>query len=405
MCTSRGKLPAALKVERAVVADVTRFRWGVLLAGVAGFCVPLMAAVLPEERADMLYHSYSGGGLDVNGPSILGRKSLGDKTSVWGNYYIDSITSATIDVITSASRYSEERTEKSLGVDYLVDKSTLSLSYTNSEENDFSANSAHFSISQSMFGDLTTVTMGYSRGWDEIWRSTTPTSDFLEESDRHRYRLGVTQVLTKNLLAEVNLETITDEGYLNNPYRSVNYVDATDINCITVRCSEPEVYPNTRTSNALGLRAKYFLPYRATLGGEYRLFSDTWGIKASMFQVDYTHPWKENWIFDFKYRYYTQTHADFYSDLFSRESEFTYLARDKELSSFNSQAFGVGAEYEFAKQGWSFVDKGSFSLSLDHIQFDYEDFRDASVDGALPGTEPLYSFSTNVLRANLSIWY
>ena len=32
--------------------------------------------------------------------------------------------------------------------------------------------------------------------------------------------LGVSQVITKDMVLEVNYEGITDEGFLNNPYRS-----------------------------------------------------------------------------------------------------------------------------------------------------------------------------------------
>ena len=110
----------ALRVVKAVAVVVTndkvKFRWGLFVAGVLGFCLPIMAAVLPEDRADALYHSYSGGGVSINGPSLLARKQFGKNTSVWGNYYIDSITSASIDVVTSASEYTKRRVEKSVGV-------------------------------------------------------------------------------------------------------------------------------------------------------------------------------------------------------------------------------------------------------------------------------------------------
>ena len=83
--------------------------WVVLLAGHS------QAAILPEDRSDVMYHGYDGGGLQVNGPSVLVRKGYKDKVSVWGNYYVDTITSASIDVITTASEYEEERTEASVG--------------------------------------------------------------------------------------------------------------------------------------------------------------------------------------------------------------------------------------------------------------------------------------------------
>jgi hypothetical protein len=89
------------------------------------------------------------------------------------------------------------------------------------------------------------------------------------------------------------------------------------------------------------------------------------------------------------------------------------MARDKELSTFTSQTFRIGATYEFARNGWRFVKKGSFSLFYDRIEFDYDDFRDARYS-MLPsdhpafrpaGEEPLYTFGANVFQAFISIWF
>ena len=40
--------------------------------------VSVKAAVLPAERLDVLYHKYDGGGVEIDGPSILVRKNVGD---------------------------------------------------------------------------------------------------------------------------------------------------------------------------------------------------------------------------------------------------------------------------------------------------------------------------------------
>ena len=42
---------------------------------------------------------------------------------------------------------------------------------------------------------------------------------------------------------------------------------------------------------------------------------------------------------------------------------------------------------------------------MDWIKFDYEDFRDVRVTDVAPGDEPLYNFSSYVIRAYLSFWY
>jgi hypothetical protein len=75
-----------------------------LLAGVG----TVQAGVLPEDRADVLYHLYDGGGVEIDGPSVLVRKQVGKSTSLVANYYVDMISSASIDVITTASPYTEE---------------------------------------------------------------------------------------------------------------------------------------------------------------------------------------------------------------------------------------------------------------------------------------------------------
>ena len=122
----------APKVEReAAVAAAKVLRVAALLA-----LLPLAAraAILPEDRADVMYHGYDGGGLEVNGPSILVRKGFADKVSVWGNYYADMISSASIDVVSTGSPYKETRQEYSGGIDYLSGKTMLEIGRASGRE-------------------------------------------------------------------------------------------------------------------------------------------------------------------------------------------------------------------------------------------------------------------------------
>ena len=359
------------------------------------------AAILPAERADALYHAYDGGGVQVNGPSILVRKSLGTSVSAAYNYYVDNVSSASVDVLSYASPYTEQRTEQSLSVDYLHGKSTLSLAYTNSDESDYVSDTYSFTISQDLFGDLTTVALGYSYSDNTVGKNVGNTTQIVGNARVQAYRLNVSQILTKNSLLGFSFDTITDEGYLNNPYRSVRYLDA---GSGTGFSYQSEVYPNTRTSNAGALRLRYYLPWRAALSGGYRLFSDTWGIRARTWELGYTQTWRDRWTFEVSYRLYSQTKADFYSDLFPYRDAQNFLARDKELSTFSSRNLGFGISYVFLPNGWGFIDSGSANLFYDMIRFDYEDFRNIPAGGP-PGQEPLYSFDAGVIRAFLSIWY
>jgi hypothetical protein len=380
----------------------------ILLLAALPLAAALQAAVLPEDRADVLYHRYDGGGVTIDGPSVLVRKSFADKVSVSANYYVDMVSSASIDVITTASPYTEKRTQKSLSLDYLRNKTTYSLGYIDSTESDYVAKTAFFGISQDMFGDLTTISFGFRRGQNDVFRNIKDASGarlrdpaFQAESDTRSYSFSLTQVLTRDLVGTFAYELMTDEGYLNSPYRSIRYADATAPMGFLL---DPERYPATRTSNAASARLKYFLPWRAALDGRYRFYSDTWGIRAHTGDLGYTQPVWGNWTLDARYRYYTQDAADFYRDLFPRRNTLNFQARDKELSTFTAHTIGVGASWEFKVQRLPWLQKGSVSARFDHMIVRYDDFRDIT-RGPSAGAEPLYELEANVLQVFFSAWF
>lgn len=359
----------------------------------------LNAATLPPDTVDALYHDYDGGGMDINGPFILVRKSVGTDFSVNGHYYIDSVSAASIDVMATASAYEEERTEYSVGVDYLHEKTMLSTGYIRSSENDFEAKNVFLSVNQSFFGDLTSLSMTYARGWDEVGKIN---SNFSRDVDRNIYKLGLSQVLTKNALFGLDVEMITDEGFLNNPYRRYRFEDQ---NAATGFSYADEVYPETRTSSAVAFRALYYLPYRASLKAEYRYYTDSWDIEGHTFELGYVHPIGPRWTVEGRYRYYTQTQADFYKDIFPFENAETFMARDKELSSFSDFTVGGGVSYEFGQGVVPHIDKMKFTALLDYLKFSYDNFRDVTQQGFNAGEEPFYEFDAWVTRLSISFEY
>ena len=413
------------KVARAVVVGVIRVLMQIALrqewpspvvigiVAVIGFSLPITAAILPEDRADALFHQYDGGGVTIQGPSLKARKQIGKSFSLAGSYYIDSITSASIDVITQGSPYEEERKEYGVSLDYLHDKTTISLAYGDSEESDFIAKSYHFTVSHSMFGDLTTVSLGYSLGADEVYENAYANgaifdSIYVGDVERYSYRFNLSQVLTKKLIVNLAYDIITDESQnlqcdtpdepvcssLKNPYRFV---------WINGGYNQKEKYPFTHTTNAVALSGRYYMPYRAAMYGDFRFFSDSWDVVSGTAKLGYSQPFKlkGDWLLDFHYRFYTQSAASFYSADFGTE-ELRYMASDKELSTFTNNSFAVGVSYAFPK-GWWKIDKSSLNFSYTRIYFDYQDFTDKRFDS--PTYLQPYSFTADVVQLYFSIWY
>lgn len=385
--------------EEAVVAVINTtkaflclFIWSIL-------SIPSHAAVLEQDRADVLYHSYDGGGMKIDGPAILLRKKASESIAFSAYYYVDTISSASVDVMSTASPYSEERHEGQLGIEYLHDKTTMSLSVGQSDEDDYLAKSFNFSLSHDTFGDLTNLSLGVAFSDNEIRRNGDDL--FEEQSQQYRIRAGINQILTKNLSMALNIESIADEGYLNNPYRTVRFIDTSVPAGVGY---QSEIYPNTRNSFSTKLSASYYLPYRAALFFHYRYFSDSWQIDANDIELGYRHPLGKTIELELKVRYYQQNQASFYSDLFPYQDAQNFLARDKELSDFDDLTLGLGVTYLIPKQ-FSMSDwRSEASLQWDYITFNYNNFKDPTAQAAV-GEEPLYGFSTHVIRAFFSVYF
>jgi hypothetical protein len=338
-------------------------------------------AELPGDRADTMFHLYDGGGVTALGPAVLIRKSMFDRVSLYGSYYVDMVSNASIDVVTTASPYHETRKEGTLGLDYLYHDSLISLSGTNSKEPDYTANSVSADVSQDVFGGMTTVSIGYTRGWDTVGKHA---STFSAPANHWQYRLGVTQVLTPRWLMSLNVESVSDDGYLQSPYRVARVFGA----------AVPERDPSTRTSHAALLRVVGDIGSRSAVRAQYRYFWDTWNITAHTGEVGYTRHVGDRWLVDAYVRYYRQGHALFYSDNFT--TPMTYMSRNRALSTFWDVGPGMKASYSAGRIASRFDIK--VTAAYQWVRFQYNDFTDIRTGQA-------YSFDASVAEFFVSATY
>jgi hypothetical protein len=368
------------------------------------------ADVLPDNRADVFYSKYSGGGMDITGYSATARAKITENFAVEANYFIDKVSGASVDVLSQASVIKDERRQKSGTLQYLHDKTTYTASYMTSVERDYVSDTASFALSQTMFGDLTTISLGFSNSHNKVGENNgtadKPDVAWLGHALTKAYSGGLSQIITKNFIADVNLQVITDAGYLANPYRSIRYLDPANIAKGYSLASQ--VYPQTHTSTAVQLQAKYYLPWRAAVTGLYRYFTDTWSVVGNTYELDYTHPIGNKWIFEGRARYYKQSAAAFYSDLFPFAGSQNFTARDQNLAALDNTTIGGKVTYAFLPEGWRIFKRGTVTVDVSRIKFNYLDFRDIKDFGPpqyKPGSEPLYQFSAMVYQAYISIYF
>ena len=355
------------------------------LAGLLGgvFATPAARAVtLPADRAEALIHVYSGGGVTASGPAVLVRKSLADKVSLTGSFYVDVVSNASIDVVTTASPYKERRNEFGLALDYAVRDSLLTLGVGASKEPDYSTRSISLDIAQETFGGMTTVNLGFTRAADEVGKIGE--AAFFDQAKHWQYRVGVTQILTPKWLASVNLEAVSDTGYLGNTYRVARVFGA----------AVPERHPRTRSSRAVKVRAIGDMGQRDSVRAEYRYFWDNWDIKAHTVEAGYSRYLGESFLAEGFVRYYTQSAALFYSD--NAQAETTYVSRNRQLAEFNNVVIGGKLTFDWKKQPGLYDLKANAGLEL--LNLNYKNFTDIRNGSA-------YSLRAAVLQLYLTATY
>jgi hypothetical protein len=359
-----------------------------LLAALAGLLGgvfatgPVRAATLPEDRAEGIVHIYDGGGVEAWGPALLVRKSIADKVSLTGSYYLDAVSNASIDVVTTASPYKERRNEYGMALDYAVRDSLITMAIGASDEPDYSTRSISLDIAQETFGGMTTVNVGFTRAADDV--SKTGDNTFSDEATHWQYRAGVTQILTPRWLASVNFEAVSDSGYLGNAYRVARVFGA----------AVPENVPRTRSSRAVKVRAIGALDQRDAVRAEYRYFWDNWDIKAHTVEAGYSRYLGESFLADAFVRYYSQTGALFYSD--NAQTETTYVSRNRQLSDFDNFVIGGKLSFDWKKQPGRYDLKAH--AGVEFLNVNYKDFTDIR-------TGSLYSLRATVIQLYLTATY
>lgn len=367
---------AAISAPGRLLQRLAALLGGVLAASGA------RAVDLPADRAEAMFHSYSGGGVTANGPALLVRKSVMDKVSLSASYYVDAVSNASIDVVTTASPYRERRTEYGFGAEYVYRDSTLTLATSTSREPDYTADSTSLDVSQEVFGGMTTVSLGFTRGADRVGKHGAP--EFADTARHWQYRLGATQILTPRWIMSANLEALADDGFLASPYRVARVFGA----------AVPERDPRTRSARAAKLRVIGDLGARNAVHGEYRYFWDTWAIKAHTTEFGYSRYFGDPWLADAYLRYYTQRHALFYSD--NATSETTYISRNRQLSTFNSVTLGAKLAYTVQKIPGRYEVK--VNGAYEYVRYQFSDFTDIR-------TGSPYAYNANVLQVYVSATY
>lgn len=267
---------------------------------------------------------------------------------------------------------------------------TLEGGYTYSWEHDYRSHSFDVSAKAELFQRSMELSIAYARNWDSVCDRLNPDPDptratSLGSSDKcftadttvttHPIVIDAlqgswTQLWTPVVATQVTLSAQLMNGFLSNPYREVN---------IGVNTPVQEHEPANRQRFSLGVRVNYFLEaIKTALRLGVRGYRDTWDVRAVTTELE-----AERYVFidalrlRLRGRYYTQSHAAFYSDDYLVQPRGQYWTGDRELSKMQSILAGLRIAYGPAatdKKVLGFLEKLEVSLGADLIFFRYSDF-------------------------------
>jgi hypothetical protein len=237
-----------------------------------------------------------------------------------------------------------------------------------SKEYDFISASANGLFSHDFNNKNTTLGMGLSAEFDQVKAvGGEPIPGTLyallgkqEGSANKRVygtQLGITQVMTRNWISQLNLSVDRSTGYLNDPYKVLSLVNTTGVATAYYFESRPDSH--TRKSAYLGNKVALG---SSVLDLSYRYGTDNWGIDSHTLEAKYRLRVGGSAYLEPQLRWYKQSAADFYR-LYLTGAPTGYMSADPRLAAFTASTVGL-------KLGIPLANGNELSMRLEGYQQD-----------------------------------
>jgi hypothetical protein len=270
-------------------------------------------------------------------PSVSGRARATPWLQFDASWNADVVTGATRriygspDVVSAATRFQDFRNVIDVGAQAQLGPVLLTGGYAYGTENDYHSNLLRVGARVDLANHNTILAGSYSHGFDRICDLAQPGVSILlrqpldtsrgcftgnpmltEESlDIDSAEASVAQTFTPALIATLVGSYQHLGGFQSNPYRTVRLLGG--------RFQAQESHPRVRDRGAITLRVRYAIErWRATVGGDLRLYRDTWGVQSLTAELSWEqpfHPATPTWRFGGRARGYVQSGATFFRDV------------------------------------------------------------------------------------------
>ena len=214
----------------------------------------------------------------------------------------------------------DERRVAVATIEHEFDDFTLTFEYAHSKEQDYRSNAITALASRQFNQKNTTITAGVAYAFDEIL--ATPFTNNFEDEDKNTLDLsfGLSQILSRNTLFDLNIGWGRNTGYLGDPYRRISQIQTITVNDPFGRpfeITDTFDYPENRPGEMNRFVAKatvrhYFERANAALKCSYRFFDNSFSQQGHTFEVKWIYQATSELSLTPYFRYYRQTGANFY---------------------------------------------------------------------------------------------
>lgn len=367
-----------------------RARLWALVAFVA--CLVLSGHARAEDRLTVRGQYYREDSTRVLQPLISFSKDLPDeRVTVGVDYLMDVISSASIAAAAGALGgdmvFTEMRHEATFRVGSQLGPWGFGSFFRYSNETDYSSRALGFSFSRELRQRTITLSGAYSYtndrhfrilpnvpGARSPWKSKVFNDGgaYVDGPSNlvqvHYGNLGYTHVLTRKLLASLQVEGSVGTGPQENAYR-------------TVGNDTPEVHPLLRQRVAASGSLYYFIPRaRLTLEPHYRFYADDWDIQAHKAEARVHVRVAKHLRLRARYRYYLQSEAFFFQrDQGAYAPTDRYRTADPKMGDYDSHTVGIQVTWHldglarFRRLEW--LDGAYLQATYNHLFVDVDEYR------------------------------
>ena len=261
-------------------------------------------------------------------------------------------------------------------------------------ENDYRSFSGAITVSKETEKKDYKFTFGLAETYDQVFRvgagdTPVPLSQIGDdesagegEKSTTDFIVGVSRILNKRTMAQVNFSYSLSNGYLTDPYKVFSVVDrATDLPIVDSSYYESRPDSRRRYNIVFNINHQTW-PANNIIHASYRLYTDSWDVDSHTLDFSYRINLKDSSYFEPRLRLYQQSAASFYQNQFYVDdagasdpvAKFPrHISADYRLDDMTSVTPGIHYGYEVGENGHFRMRIEYMQQRFEHSEFDTND--------------------------------